>query len=165
RFSDQSVDEEIIDNYFNYVSEDLTEYERADLKKKFAKRTHIADAERNIEAIAWDIVRHYQANFQGKTPFKGQIVCNSKRTAVKYFDAIHQMGKVSCALVISPPDDREGEDSAYAKSSDNVKNFWDAMMDQYGNSKNYEESIIRQFKHDEQQLGRASCRDRRQRVE
>src|SRR5699024_1804614 len=70
--------------------------------------------------------------------------------AVKYFDAIHQMGKVSCALVISPPDDREGEDSAYAKSSDNVKNFWDAMMDQYGNSKSYEESIIRQFKHDEQ---------------
>lgn len=150
RYSDQSVDEEIIDNYFNYVSEDLTEYERADLKKKFAKRTHIADAERNIEAIAWDIVRHYQANFQGETPLKGQIVCNSKRTAVKYFDAIRQIGKVSCALVISPPDDREGEDSAYAKSSDNVKNFWEAMMDQYGNSKNYEESIIRQFKHDEQ---------------
>lgn len=150
RYSDQSVDEEIIDNYFNYVSEELTDYERADLKKKFAKRTHIADAEKNIEAIAWDIVRHYRENFQGTTPFKGQIVCNSKRTAVKYFDAIRQMGKVSCALVISPPDDREGEESTYGKTSDDVKAFWGAMMDQYGNSKNYEESIIKQFKHNEE---------------
>lgn len=149
RYSDQKVDEDIIDNYFNYVAEDLNEYERADLKKKFAKRTHIADAEKNIEAIAWDIVRHYRENFQGTTPFKGQIVCNSKRTAVKYFEAIRQIGKVSCALVISPPDDREGEETAYGKTSDEVKAFWHAMMDQYGNSKNYEESIIRQFKHDE----------------
>lgn len=149
RYSDQKVDEEIIDNYFSYVSADLTEYEKADLKKKFSKRSHIADSEKNIEAIAWDIVRHYQTSFQGATPFKGQIVCNSKRTAIKYFDAIKQIGRVSCAVVISPPDDREGEDSAYTKSSDNVKKFWRAMMDQYGNSKNYEESIIRQFKHDE----------------
>ena len=149
RYSDQKVDEEIIDNYFNYVSEDLTEYEKADLKKKFAKSTHIADAEKNIEAIAWDIVRHFQTNFQGATPFKGQIVCNSKRTAVKYFKAIQHIDRVSCALVISAPDDREGEDTAYGESSDQVKGFWQGMMDQYGNAKNYEESIIRQFKHDD----------------
>lgn len=149
RYSDQSVDEEIIDNYFNYVSEDLSDYEKADLKKKFAKRTHIADAEKNIEAIAWDIVRHYRENFQRTTPFKGQVICNSKRTAVKYYEAIRQIGKVSCALVISSPDDREGEESSFGKTSDDVKAFWEAMMDQYGNSKNYEESIIKQFKHSE----------------
>lgn len=149
RYSDQKVDEEIIDNYFNFVSEGLTPYEKADLKKKFAQRSHVADAEKNIEAIAWDIVRHFQQNFQGQTPFKGQLVCSSKRTAVKYYYAISDTNRVSCSLVISPPDDREGEETAYGKTADEVKAFWKRMMDQYGNPKTYEESIISQFKHNQ----------------
>ena len=149
RYSDQDVAEEVIDNYFQLASEGLTKYEKADLKKKFASRTPVLDAERNIEAIAWDIVLHYQANFQGRTPFKGQIVCNSKRTAVRYFNAISQMNRVSCALVISPPDDREGEETAYGKTSDIVIAFWESMMDQYGNSKRYENAIIQQFKNND----------------
>ena len=148
RFTEQEVNKEVIDNYFQMVSEDLSEYERADLKKKFSQRSHIADADQNIYSIAWDITNHYIKNFQG-TGLKGQMVCSSKRTAVKYFDYMKQIGKVSVALIISPPDDREGEDSAYTGSSDNVKKFWSAMMDQYGNSVRYEENIISQFKNEE----------------
>lgn len=149
RYSDQNVDEKIIDNYFSYISEGLNDQEKIDLKKKFTQRSHIADAEKNIEAIAWDIVRHYRANFQGSTPFKGQVVCSSKRTAVKYYEAISRIGRVSCALVISPPDDREGEESAYGSTSDEVKAFWQRMMDEHGNPAKYEENIIKQFKHNE----------------
>lgn len=148
RFTDQKVNEEVIDNFFQMVSEDLSEYERADLKKKFSQRSHIADADQNIYSIAWDITKHYQQNFQG-TGLKGQIVCSSKRTAVKYFDYMQQIGKVSVALIMSAPDDREGEDSAYQGTSDSVKKFWSAMMDQHTNSVRYEENIISQFKHEE----------------
>lgn len=148
RFTDQKVNEEVIDNFFHMVSEDLSEYERADLKKKFSQRSHIADADQNIYSIAWDITKHFQQNFQG-TGLKGQIVCSSKRTAVKYFDYMQQIGKVSVALIMSPPDDREGEDSAYQGTSDSVKKFWSAMMDQHTNSVRYEENIISQFKHEE----------------
>src|SRR5690554_716569 len=148
RFTDQKVNEEVIDNFFQMVSEDLSEYERADLKKKFSQRSHIADADQNIYSIAWDITKHYQQNFQG-TGLKGQIVCSSKRTAVKYFDYMQQIGRVSVALIMSPPDDREGEDSAYQGTSDSVKKFWAAMMDQHTNSVRYEENIIAQFKHEE----------------
>lgn len=149
RFSKQEVNDEVIDNFFQMVSEDLTEYEKADLKKKFSQRSHIADADQNIYAIAWNITQHYQQNFQG-TGLKGQMVCSSKRTAVKYFDYMRQIGRVSVALIMSPPDDREGEDSAYVGTPDEVKKFWAAMMDQHGNSARYEENIISQFKHDNQ---------------
>ncbi|MGI9527198.1 MAG: type I restriction endonuclease subunit R [Weeksellaceae bacterium] len=148
RFTDQNVNKNIIDDYFNRVSEGLSDYERADLKKKFSKRSHIADADQNIYAIAWDISQHFVTNFQG-TPFKGQLVCSSKRTAVKYYNYLREIGKVRCALVISPPDDREGEDSAYGKTPEEVKSFWERMMDQHGNSKRYEENIIKQFKNEE----------------
>lgn len=148
RFTDQKVNEEVIDNFFQMVSEDLSDYEKADLKRKFSQRSHIADADQNIYSIAWDITKHYQQNFQG-TGLKGQIVCSSKRTAVKYFDYMQQIGKVSVALIMSAPDDREGEDSAYQGTSDSVKKFWSAMMDQHTNSVRYEENIISQFKHEE----------------
>lgn len=148
RYTNQKVNEEVIDNFFQMVSEGLSDYEKADLKKKFSQRSHIADADQNIYSIAWDITKHFQQNFQG-TGLKGQIVCSSKRTAVKYYDYMQQIGKVSVALIMSPPDDREGEDSAYVGTSDEVKKFWKAMMDQHSNSVRYEENIISQFKHEE----------------
>lgn len=148
RYTNQKVNEEVIDNFFQMVSEGLSDYEKADLKKKFSQRSHIADADQNIYSIAWDITKHFQQNFQG-TRLKGQIVCSSKRTAVKYYDYMQQIGKVSVALIMSPPDDREGEDSAYVGTSDEVKKFWKAMMDQHSNSVRYEENIISQFKHEE----------------
>src|SRR5690625_5790025 len=148
RYTNQKVNEEVIDNFFQMVSEGLSDYEKADLKKNVSQRSQIADADQNIYTIAWDITKHFQQNFQG-TRLKGQIVCSSKRTAVKYFDYMQQIGKVSVALIMSPPDDREGEDSAYQGTSDSVKKFWSAMMDQHTNSVRYEENIIAQFKHEE----------------
>lgn len=148
RFSKQEINESLIDSFFQLISEGLSDYEKADMKSKFSQRSQIADADQNIYSIAWDITKHFQQNFQG-TGLKGQMVCSSKRVAVKYYNYMKQIGKVSVALVISPPDDREGEDSAYVGTSDKIKKFWYSMMDQHGNSVRYEEHIISQFKHDE----------------
>lgn len=148
RYTRQEVNKEIIDDYFDMVLEERSDYEKADMKKKFSKRSHIADADQNIYAIAWDITRHYQSNFQN-TGLKGQVVCSSKRAAVKYYTYLKEIGRVSCALVISPPDDREGEETAYGETAEEVKKFWKAMMDQHSNSKRYEENLISQFKNEE----------------
>ena len=43
-------------------------------------------------------------------------------------------------------DEREGEDSAYEKSSEKENRFWKRMMDEHGNSKTYEKNIINRFK-------------------
>ncbi|WP_231915286.1 M48 family metallopeptidase [Lewinella sp. 4G2] len=41
-------------------------------------------------------------------------------------------GGVQSALIFSPPDMCEGEDSIYAESDDLIKRFWKQMMDEHG---------------------------------
>ena len=147
RHAFQQVNEKPIDNYFNMVSETLNDYEKADLKKKFSRADQLNIAEQKIYAIAWDISHHYRDNFQGKTPFKGQVVCQSKEAAIKYKNFLDEFKIVTSEVIISAPDDREGEDSAYGETSDRIKSFWKKMLDEHGNSKRYEKNIISRFKH------------------
>lgn len=147
RYTEQTVEKKIIDNYFSRISEPLTDLEKADLKRKFSSKTHISDADKNIYAIAWDISLHYEKNFQGSKA-KAQVVCSRKDIAVKYYKYFQEIGKVNAALIISPPDDREGEETAYGGTTDEVKKFWASMIDQHSNAKEYENNIISQFKND-----------------
>lgn len=146
RFAKQTVHEKPIDEFFSNISELLTDYQKADLKKKFSRADQLNVAEQKIYAICWDISYHYRDNFQGKTPFKGQLVTQSKDAAVKYKLFLDEIGIVSNELLISPPDEREGEDSAYAESTDKVKQFWKKMMEEHGTAKKYQNNIINRFK-------------------
>jgi type I restriction enzyme R subunit len=92
-----------------------------------------------------DISRHFRDNWQW-TPFKAQLVCQNKETAIKYKDVLDEIWIVTSDVVISSPDDREWEDDAFSKSSDRVKRFWDKMMDEHGTPKKYEENIISRYK-------------------
>lgn len=145
RHAIQKVNEDAIDNYFQKVSEPLTKYQKADLKKKFSRAEQLNVADQKIYAVAWDLSIHYRDTWQG-TGLKGQLVCQSKDAAIRYKQYLDEIGIVSTEVLISPPDDREGEESAYEKTTERVKAFWKKMMDQYGNSKNYEKSIISRFK-------------------
>lgn len=146
RVAIQNVNEGPMDTYFNLVMEPFTEYQKADFKKKFSRYDQLNSAEQKIYAICWDISRHFRDNWQGKTPFKGQLVCDKKSTAVKYKEFLDEIGIVSSEVLISSIDDREGEESAYEKSSEKVNQFWKKMMDEHGNSKSYEKNIINRFK-------------------
>ena len=141
----QSVNENVIDRYFEMISETLSDRERADLKKKFSRANQLNIAEQKIYTNAWDISRHYRDNWQG-TPFKGQLVCQNKEAAIKYKNILDEIGIITSEVVISAPDDREGEDDAFTKSDNTVKRFWDKMMDEHGTPKKYEENIIARFK-------------------
>jgi type I restriction enzyme R subunit len=123
RFAKQTVHEKPIDEFFSNISEPLSDYQKADLKRKFSRADQLNVAEQKIYAICWDLSYHYRDNFQGATPFKGQLVTQSKAAALKYKLFLDEIGIVSNELLISPPDEREGEDSAYAGSSDKVKRF------------------------------------------
>lgn len=149
RHAIQEVNAAPLDTFFNMVSEPLNNAEKADLKKKFSRADQLNSADQKIYAIAWDITNHYVKNFQ-KTKFKGQLVCQSKAAAVKYKNYLDDIGKVTSALVISPPDEREGEETAYGKTSDLVKSFWHQMMDEHGTAKKYQKNIVNRFKHDEE---------------
>lgn len=145
RVAIQNVNDGPIDTYFNMVMEPFTEYQKADFKKKFSRYDQLNSAEQKIYAICWDISRHFRDNWKG-TPFKAQLVCDKKYTAIKYKEFLDEIKIVTSEVLISSIDEREGEETAYEKSSDKVNRFWKKMMDEHGNSKSYEKNIISRFK-------------------
>ncbi len=145
RLARQIVNASPLDTFFDMVSEPLTEYQKADFKKKFSRADQLNSAEQKIYAIAWNISLHFRDNWQG-TPFKAQLVCDKKINAIRYKEFLDEIGMVSSEVLISPIDEREGEDSAYEKSGEKENRFWKRMMDEHGNSKSYEKNIINRFK-------------------
>lgn len=65
----------------------------------------------------------------------------------KYLDEI---GLVSSEVLITAPDTREGEESSYGDTSEEVKAYWKKMMDEHGTPKKYQENLISRFKNQEQ---------------
>jgi type I restriction enzyme R subunit len=149
RLAKQTVNASPLDTFFEMVSEPLTEYQKADFKKKFSRADQLNSAEQKIYAIAWNISLHFRDNWQGKTPFKAQLVCDKKVNAIRYKEFLDEIGIVTSEVLISAIDEREGEDSAYEKSSEKENRFWKRMMDEHGNSKTYEKNIISRFKNQE----------------
>lgn len=146
RLPHQDVNASPIDTFFNMVSDPLTDYQKADIKRKFAQYDHLNSAEQKMRMIAWDISYHFRNNWQGKTPFKGQLVCDKKVNAIKFKEYLDEIGILTSAVLISPIDEREGEESAFEKSIEKINQFWKRMMDEHGNQKSYEKNIINRFK-------------------
>lgn len=145
RVAKQTVNESPIDTFFGMISEPLTEYQKADLKKKFSRADQLNGAEQKIYAIAWNISLHFRDNWQG-TPFKAQLVCDRKVNAIRYKEFLDEIGIVNSEVLISSIDEREGEDSANEKSTEKENQFWKKMMDEHGNAKTYQKNIINRFK-------------------
>ena len=148
RHAFQKVTDAPLDQFFGMIAEPLSNYEKADLKKKFSNAEQLNIADQKILAISWDISLHFRNNFK-ETPFKAQLVTQSKLAAIRYKNYLDQIGIVTSEVMISKPDDREGEDSAFGDTPDEVKRFWKKMMDQHGNPKKYEENIVNRFKHND----------------
>jgi type I restriction enzyme R subunit len=145
RLARQTVNASPLDTFFEMVSERLTVYQKADFKKKFSRADQLNSAEQRMYAIAWDISLHFRDNWQG-TPFKAQLVCDKKINAIRYKELLDEIGLVSSEVLISALDEREGEDSAYAKSTERENKFWKKMMEEHGNAKSYEKNLIGRFK-------------------
>lgn len=145
----QEINEDPINTYFDMVSEPLTPYQKSDMKKKYSQGGYLNNVEQKVYAIAWDISRHYRDNWQG-TGFKGQLVCKDKQSAIKYYDFLKEIGLVSCELVLSKPDTREGEESAYGSTPKKVIQFYKKMMEEHGTQKKYEKNVITRFKYQDE---------------
>lgn len=145
RLAVQNVTQNSIDKYFDVISRDLTDKQKADLKKKFSTRRILNEAEQKIANVALDISQHFEHKYKG-TGFKGQLTAPSKAIALKYKKYLDELGMVTSEVVISAPDTREGNDDIYEENSSEVNQFWKRMMDRFGNESEYNAQIINQFK-------------------
>ena len=149
RHVDQKVDSEALDDWFERITARLSDEQKSDLKKKFSSSDQLNKAEQKVMRIAWDVSEHFRDNWH-HTPYKAQLVAQDKATALLYKRFFDEFDMVSSEVLISGPDDREGEEDVHEESKDVVKVFWKKMMARYGSDKEYNRQIISAFKQAEE---------------
>jgi type I restriction enzyme R subunit len=145
RLVEQEVNGGVIDRWFEKISEGLTENQKADLKRKFSRMDALSKTGQAIRAKAFDISEHFRQHWQG-TGFKAQLVAPSKAAAVRFKEVLDEIGHVTSEIVISPPDDNEGNEEVDKESKDIVRVFWARMMARYKTEDEYTRQIIEAFK-------------------
>lgn len=145
RFVEQQVNGGVIDKWFEKISEGLTDSQKADLKRKFSRMDALSKTGQAIRAKAFDISEHFRQHWQG-TGFKAQLVAPSKAAAVRFKEVLDEIGHVTSEIVISPPDDNEGNEEIDKESKDLVRGFWARMMARYKSEDEYTRQIIDAFK-------------------
>lgn len=139
--------QEQIDRWFERVARNLTDQQKADVKRKFQAAQTVLGADSRLEEIAYDIGEHFAQNYQSRG-LKAQFAVSSKLDAVRYKKIFDRWGRVSVALVMSAPDTREGHTTVDEADVPEVQAFWRDMMNRYGSEANYQKSIISAFKGD-----------------
>lgn len=146
---EQRVDRESIDRWFDIVTTNLSKEQRADLKKKFTTTDQLNKTEQKVREIALDISLHYRDNWQGtEKKYKAQLVTQDKATALLYHRFLEEFGFVSSSVLISGPDDREGNEEVEVDEEDlpEIQRFWKKMMAKHGSEDQYNKNVINAFK-------------------
>ncbi len=143
RVIDLEVNRSALDTWFDRRTADLTDDQRADLKRKMSRYEEVDRVRARLQVVAYDIATHYKKNFR-KTGLKAQLATSSKDTAIRMRALLRDEG-INCEVVISAPDTREGNDSAEAAASNAVQAFWTERMRQYGGEKHYLDEVIKSF--------------------
>lgn len=138
------VNEKAIDSWFEKLTVSLSPEQQRDLKKKFTSKGVVYGSENRLELIAWDIAMHFKENFKKlDLGLKGQLATDSKRSAIRYKKVLDATGLVTSAIIISPPDTREGHKDVDEATLPEVQQWW---KDAVGNdAENYEKDTIDAF--------------------
>lgn len=144
RFVEQNVDEANIDLWFQQTTKRLTQAQKEDLSRKWSSIRRLTSTDARIRRIALDINEHFLQGYKN-TGMKAMLATNYKRDAVRYLECFEQLGDLTCAVVISPPDLREGAGNENESTDKKVLLYWNKMMEQYGNTDIYEDTLKAQF--------------------
>ena len=138
------VNERAIDNWFEKVTTGLSDEQKSDLKKKFGTKGAVYGSDNRIALIALDIATHFKESFKDLDPgLKGQLATGSKRSAIRYKKALDATDLVSSAIVISPPDTREGHSEVDEAELPEVRQWWKENV--RDDAEDYERQVIEDF--------------------
>ncbi|MBA4286252.1 MAG: DEAD/DEAH box helicase [Xanthomonadaceae bacterium] len=147
RVPELTINEDAVNRWFDKITASLSDAQRSDLKKKFAKKGAIYGAANRIELIAWDIASHFSENIKLlETGLKGQVATDSKLDAIRYKTAMDETGLVSSAVIISPPDTREGNSEVDEDKLPEVQKWWKKNIIDAGlDPELYERQVVQDF--------------------
>lgn len=141
----KEVDKQEIDDWFEKYTQGLSKDQKQGLKRRFSSEDTVMQAEPVIRRIARDISEHFKG-FLKHTGLKAQLVAPSKSAAILYKQVLDEIGEVRSEVLISQPDDREGDEDLYGENSDIVVRFWRGMMQRFGTPEQYDKRLINAFK-------------------
>ena len=119
------INDAAIDNWFDKITLGLSDKQRSDLKAKYGKKGPVYGSGNRIDLIAWDIAVHFNTSFKElDVGLKGQVATDSKLSAIRYKKALDATGLVTSAVVISPPDTREGHEDVDESELPEVQQWW-----------------------------------------
>ena len=146
RIPDLDVNERAIDSWFERITEGLSDEQKSDLKRKFAKKGQVYGADDRIRLIALDIANHFVKNID--EGLKGQVACDSKASAIKYKKYLDEAGLFESAVVMSPPDSREGNTAVDEAATPEVTQWWKENVGSQ-DEQAYTKHLIERFDKDE----------------
>ncbi|MGQ0509969.1 MAG: type I restriction endonuclease subunit R [Betaproteobacteria bacterium] len=144
RVPELEINEQAVNQWFEKITAGMSDRQRGDLKKKFSSKGAIYGAANRIELIAWDIATHFSENVRKVgSGLKGQVATDSKLDAVRYKRALDETGLVTSAVVISPPDTREGNTEVDEESLPEVQKWWKQNV--VGDPEAWEKRVVADF--------------------
>lgn len=152
RKPDLDINDRALDKWFERITATLSTEQKADLKRKYAQKGQVYQAEDRLRLIALDIATHFTQNIPDG--LKGQVACDSKLSAIKYKTLIDEAvalldpeAQFETAVVISAPDTREGNSSVDESGVPEVTQWW---LNNVGNTEEsiYTKSVIERFEKD-----------------
>lgn len=142
RIPDLEVNERAIDSWFERITEGLSDEQKADLKRKFARKGELYGVDDRIRLIALDIANHFVKNIDDG--LKGQLACDSKASAIKYKKYLDEANLFEAAVVMSSPDTREGNTAVDEAASPEVSQWWKANVGSQ-DEQSYTKHLIERF--------------------
>jgi type I restriction enzyme, R subunit len=144
RYVEQTVQQNILDKFYERATKDLTEEQRKDLEKKFTSSKIIEQTSQRIEFIAYDIINHFDEFVD--TGLKAQVVAPSKYAAVMFKKAFDMAGFMSTEVIISDVSANDEEDDKLPEHKKIVAQFLEGEKHKHGSLDTREKSIIKDFK-------------------
>jgi len=144
RVPELTINEAAVNRWFDKITAGLSHAQSTDLKRKFANKRAIYGAANRIELIAWDIAQHFKENVKKLgLGLKGQVATSSKLEAIRYKQYLDDTGLVTSAIIMSPPDSREGNTDVDESRVPEVQKWWNTHVGKQQDR--YEEQVLRDF--------------------
>ena len=142
------LNEVAVHRWLGRIAAGLGDARRNNLKKGLARK---GGASCRIELIAWDIATHFSEHIKTLARgLKGQVVTDSKLDAIRCKKVLDETGLVTSAVVISPPDVREGGTEADEQPLAEVQEWWTQTVVASGmDAQTYEKQVVADFGTDE----------------
>jgi len=140
------VNEKAIDRWFDQITQGLSEKQKADLKRKFATKDAVCASGNRIDHIAKDIALHFSSSVKAlDNGLKAQLATDSKLSAIRYKKCLDETGLVQSAVIISPPDTREGHTEVDEKELPEVQQWFKDTVKPYPSPQDYERAMLKSF--------------------